>query len=539
MNLNVIYYLKKYFLFLICSIFSLSMVSCLEEGEETIALEKGKAQDLIIGIWSVVNVDVYVNDEYLSDLPENNLKYAVITFKKNNKAEVSLRGNIEDLTTTWNISEDNRSLFFYENNFTLVSLGKNKLVLEDNILLDNVECERRLVLEKISSEEETVGLDETKIISSSESGSVGLDGIKLNVPYGAVPKNSTGSDGKVAFSIKKAEELPASLPIGIEIVPGSNVYGYKIEPMNFTFNIPLTVEIQTNGDDVSRIALMRFNEYSGYWEEVPFSSINENGVAVSSVLELGHFIIVKKHEVSGGVHVSGSIFEAGYYYYLTLQSEDSNFSKRLSFTYNSKDLYMANVPLGTYTCFLTRELRNDLGSSSSGLEYSSVKHVNVTSKLKYGSGGFSTYQGWTEVYFENNNWFSGRPDGWGDATITYGTGKFQATLTWVNQEGMHTDYDLHLFGPDNLHVYFSNKRQGAFELDRDWISEPGNAIENIYSVDNDFPSGSYFVKVHHYGGTLNKRYNCRVIMDGVVVTSVTGYINESNQLNEIYTFAIE
>ena len=87
--------------------------------------------------------------------------------------------------------------------------------------------------------------------------------------------------------------------------------------------------------------------------------------------------------------------------------------------------------------------------------------------------------------------------------------------------------------------FFSHKNEGAYELDRDWISDLGNAVENIYTVSDDITPGEYQVKVHHYSGVLGKRYNCRVIMDGVLVKSVTGEISVNKEFDDIYTFTVE
>ena len=133
-------------------------------------------------------------------------------------------------------------------------------------------------------------------------------------------------------------------------------------------------------------------------------------------------------------------------------------------------------------------------------------------------------------------WNEGRPAAWGEETVTYGTGKFQATLTWINESGNTTDYDLHLTTPSG-EVYYMNKRQGSFELDRDVIDALGNAVENIYSINDSFERGTYKVRVHHYGGATGKRFNCRILVNGVVVKSVTGV--QDSGYADIYTFAIE
>ena len=381
---------------------------------------------------------------------------------------------------------------------------------------------------------------ETYVVSTSESSVVEYSGFRLTVPQGAVPKNNSGGDGRVAFSLQQTNEMPVALPAGLEAVSGTNI---KIEPMNFTFNTPLTMDVPLNGYNAHEVTLYRFSDALNIWEPVPFSKINGDGTASVALIELGQIVLVKNNGVTsslGGVHIASRYLQRGYYYYLTLIPTNGNTNniKRISFSANGQDLYMTNVEKGTYRVTVTRERRDALSAASGVIEYLNVGEKNVYNSLVVGSGDFSTYTGWTEVEISNYGWTSGRPDGvWGSATTTYGTGKFQATLTWVNSNGSTVDYDLHLYGPD-FHVYFADERSENFELDRDWLEELGNAVENIYSISDNFTSGTYTVKVHHYDGALGKRYNCRVIVDGVMVKSVSGAINTNDQFDDIYTFTI-
>lgn len=384
------------------------------------------------------------------------------------------------------------------------------------------------------------GQDETQVVSTSESVTFNRAGFTLTVPRGTVPKKTSGEDGKVAFSVSRANELPTPLPDGYTMVNAASI---KIEPMNFVFNSPLIMNVPAQGYNVSELALLHYNEYTNSWENVPFSSINTDGTVSVSIIELGYFILVKKPESqkTGGVHINKRFLDEEYYYYLTLipTSNMDNDIKRISFAANGKDVYMANVPLGRYEAVVSRELRTSLENDSRKIEYSTEYiSVNVENVLSSGNGDYDTFTGWTEVVL-GNKWTTGRPNIWGTPTPTYGTGKFQATLTWVNSEGDATDYDLHLFGPSEMHVYYSNKQSSSFELDRDWLHESGNAIENIYSINDNFISGTYYVKVNHYGGVTGKRYNCRVIMDGVVVASTSGAITTNKTYDDIYSFVIE
>lgn len=392
----------------------------------------------------------------------------------------------------------------------------------------------------VLEEKHDVGGVGTYVVSTSESSVVEYGDFRLTVPYGAVPKNNSGGDGHVAFSFQQTNEMPVALPAGLEAVPGTNI---KIEPMNFTFDTPLTIDVPLNGYNANKVTLYRFNDALNIWEPVPISKINGDGTASVALIELGQIILAKNNGATsgfGGVHIASRYLQRGYYYYLTLIPTNGNTNKikRISFSANGQDLYMTNVEKGMYRVTVTRERRDALSAVSGIIEYLNVGEKNVYNSLVVGSGDFSTYMGWTEIEISNYGWTSGRPDGaWGSATTTYGTGKFQATLTWVNSNGSIVDYDLHLYGPD-FEVYYGNSHSIHFELDRDWTSPLGNAIENIYSINDSFTQGTYTVKVHHFGGVLGKRYNCRVIVDGVMVKSVSGSINTDKQYDDIYTFTI-
>ncbi len=121
-------------------------------------------------------------------------------------------------------------------------------------------------------------------------------------------------------------------------------------------------------------------------------------------------------------------------------------------------------------------------------------------------------------------------------TVPVGTGELQATLTWVNTAARATDLDLHLYGPDGLHIYYGNPGpQNNLRLDRDWLREPGNAAENIFSVGSPLPRGSYRLTVHLYSGAPTN-YSVRFLYRGSV-RSFTNSINSGEQ--EILRFTIE
>lgn len=383
--------------------------------------------------------------------------------------------------------------------------------------------------------------DIARVVSTEQSVSFNHAGYTLNVPKGSVPTNSQGESGRVSFSITQASELPKSLPDYVTAVNSTSAI--KVEPMGFIFNSPLTIELPTRGKDLNKVALFQFNEETETWNNLPFSSISSDGTASVSVMKLGYFVLVEYEQMHGfgGIHIAAPQLDDNYYYYITVYSRDtSNQIKTLAISHKGKDIYVSNVPIGRYNLHIAREYKSSFFDMPQSIEYwSGTLDVNVRSRLVSTSESYDTWQGWTNVNIDNMQWVQGRPSNdWGNPTVTYGTGVYQATLTWVNSYGSETDYDLHLFGPEDLHVYFSNKNQGAFELDRDWVSDLGNAVENSYSISDDYVKGEYVVKVHHYGGVLGKRYYCRVIANGVVIKSTSGSISTRKAYDEICTFTL-
>lgn len=389
--------------------------------------------------------------------------------------------------------------------------------------------------------------DQAAVVGSDEYKSMERSGFTLIIPRGAVPKTNEKANGHVAFSMSYQENLPDTviqkLPKGAQIIDKACV---KIEPMNFIFNSPLILRSPTQ--KASNATLLHYNENTGNWDVVPYSCRNDDGTTDAAIIELGYFVLVKPlyaDQGLGGVRVKREYLNDDYYYYLTLTPLGGNKEniRRISFASRGKDLYMANVPKGDYSVTISREKRTSWESEPESMDYYTTSNVTVNQSLISSTdGGYENYQGWADIVFNGGKRTDGRTTAWGPVTTPYGTGKFQATLTWINTLDANTDYDLHLYGKEengkNIHVYYDQKTGGNIALDVDWKEEPGYAIENIYSVSDDLVPGEYTIKVSHFGGKTGTRYNCRVILDGVVVKTVSGAVTTDQGTNDIYTFTL-
>ncbi len=100
------------------------------------------------------------------------------------------------------------------------------------------------------------------------------------------------------------------------------------------------------------------------------------------------------------------------------------------------------------------------------------------------------------------------------------TGDFRASLGWYNYD----DLDLHLVGPDRMHIYYGDRhyRTGWGELDVDMNAYQGttrSAVENItFSKRERMPEGKYVLHVNQFAQREKKDVGFEVELefDGVV-----------------------
>lgn len=534
-------------MFLLLFVLSAGLTSCLDDGEETIALERGNLSELIEASWKVSRSVLYDPEtgEYHSDfLNDGRLGYVYVLDSEGISAEIDAEG--EGKAITWSVDEDDLELNLDGESYTIESLGKGLMVIgRDRVLEVNDEYYRQKYylyninysgdLDEIEDPDESA----TYVVSTSEHGYFRRNGYGFNIPTGAVPKGDNGADGSVAFSAQSVgvDELPGRAPAGFDFVEGSGIIA---NPTNFTFATPILLDVPLKGNDFDDTCLLHWNGLRRQWDVVPYSSIKSESAATASTIELGYFALgVKKSQASfGGIRIDRRYLSNNYTYYLTLTPKGSAESTSIAFSQAGENLYMTNIPLGTYSARLTREKRTQMDTGASAIETTAVSFdVVVEDVLEANGTSLDSYRGWTVIDISSIEWEEGRPSVWGDETVTYGTGTFQATLNWINYDGSTTDYDLHLTTPNGTEVYYAEKRGGGFELDRDMISELGNCVENIYSVAERLPAGTYKVRVHHYGGATGRQYSCRVILYGKVMTLYNGITDAGYQ--DIYTFTLQ
>lgn len=401
----------------------------------------------------------------------------------------------------------------------------------------------------------TPGGTNTLVLTSAQGGILTFDGYSMTILQGTVPKTATGGDGTVTFSIETKSTLDsgiANLPAGYSLV-GKFV---KFGPDGFIFSHPIKMSFPGGSEPSSEnLVVMRYYPDQNQWFRVNTSYVDTVNKLITTEGDgprLGYFALAKvttldskAPDSQGGIEFTGT---SEFWYTLTVKScvlkypgQGSWFSggSPVGHTFSSGSdptgtspiiPLHAYLPQGTYEIWLSRVNR------STPLQTFSVPYTcNINGPLTY--WGWGNAYGWAHMTAPGSgNWVNGSPSNWPPPTVPMGTGKFQATLTWVNTSSSAVDLDLYLTLPNNEKVYFGHKvaNDSSFALDVDFRYTLGNATENIYSLKNNLPSGTYKVEVNYWGGTGTKPYNVRILINGSV-TNHSGSLSSGTALIRTFT----
>lgn len=382
----------------------------------------------------------------------------------------------------------------------------------------------------------TGGDGATASYTSSTNGSLDYDGFSVVVRRGDVPTVSGGAAGTVLFSVNTSATIESGLP---SVPAGYSVIGkyLKAGPESFTFNSPIRIYFPASSQTTPQnLTVMFYAPDLQTWKIIPTSALDTANKRIGiDVLTLGYFVLTKSTTGDALIETrpGGCMFDyqtTWTNYILTVKSIVPEVPSILNFysggfvgkTFSgpiflgcSEGKTKAIVPQGVIEFWVSYSVCQ--GSDVNVYTYTLPATVTVSDPLNF--IGWSTYDAVTYVPFTlppGGTWVIGRPTGtgaWPAATVPYGSGVFQATLTWTNTSANNADLDLHLYGPNNLHIYYGNRSNADFSLDRDWQRTLGNATENIYSLRNVMPTGNYEVRVKNYSGATMS-FNVRTILNG-------------------------
>ncbi|MFC2088961.1 hypothetical protein ACFLSX_05105 [Calditrichota bacterium] len=398
-------------------------------------------------------------------------------------------------------------------------------------------------------------------ISSNEGGTLStLSGYGMDIIPGTVPLNQNDQAASISFSVESPVEPPIPLPAGASLI--SNIT--KNSPESFTFRWPVRMFFPYPAEvDASSLSVIHYDALLERWRLIPSSHVDAGeNVIGADALELGFNAIVSitnpNPKISGAT-TNGSGWGGfkmqnpswpDYYYTLTVKSvtnfaypwQEEWFAGQIVGSTGCTGVYLGS-PL-TFTSILLPQASYEIWVSYTTGQppftiytYTTPAVGTVTGEVTYGTAEpFGS--GWTPLAPPGGGVVEGTPADWPQPNTTFGTGAFQATLNWVNNATHTTDMDLHIYGPNNMHVYFGDKvsADSTVQLDRDWLSGWGNAVENIFSI-GTMPSGSYTLKVHRYSGDATN-FNVRVIRSGNVVSYPMSVTADNSQEITVTTFTL-
>lgn len=419
-------------------------------------------------------------------------------------------------------------------------------------------------------------------------GVVALEGNQLIITPNAIPALANGQAATVSFSIETGGALPKALPSGMKLVGKTVHFG----PEGFIFQEPLFVTFRLpDGTALDQVSIIGFDNATQSFGALPITYYDPDSKEVGAmVYELGHYMLANIQDLnrtrspfgSGGFRVNS--FNTGGWY----PQQGGNLGWAHADTYQKliitgftpkypEDMalwvnYDPNTnggrryweaqtppqvtgwkpdhtrgitfmgPQGSYTAVLINSHKYGQQDLPECKEYSIPLTFTINEPVTCSSG--TSCSGWANepVMNMNGTWSpvsctQFKPS----ATIPVCTGEFQATLTWFNGSGSYgdSDLDLHLYGPNGLHAYWSNKNPGlgGITLDRDMIDETGWVQENICAPTlGGMPRGEYRLEVDLFGGQ-DKEFQVRVLR-GSTSNSFTGKVTSADPTKRILTFTL-
>ncbi len=411
-----------------------------------------------------------------------------------------------------------------------------------------------------------------KVIENSEGGTVSTkSGYGMEILPGTLPTTDDNQDPSSTFSIETNAKVTNRLSSNFEQAISNYV---EMGPRSFNFHFPLQCFFPVEGiENPLDIRVVKYDELKGKWGIIPTISHKDNPDRIGvSDINLGTYTLVnlpdwgvgghREDDKEGGIYIDPGNEE--YLYCVTIKRVSFKFPYQEEFYRNligysfsagignAYPLY-SQLPQGEYEFWISRAKTYPANDYKDWYTYKEPISLKIDEPLqKSSSYQFcrsigECYSNWIHLQLpaDPNGYIKGRPLELPQETKVAGTGKFQATLSWTNTEEKSADLDIHLFGPDSLHVYFGNSApyDAGFILDIDWQEEYGNAVENIYSISDNWKKGDYALKVHcfysYYPPPMD--FTVRVIHNGSVKTynGSAKYNEEKLELYTIYEFTVE
>lgn len=371
----------------------------------------------------------------------------------------------------------------------------------------------------------------TSNVTSTTSGTIQTQsGAAISVPSGAVPRNTTGAAGTVAFSIERALNVAATPPSGITRVGDM----YHFGPEGMTFSTPVRVTIPVTGNiNRDNIALYRINPTTGANERYP-STYDPTTNTVSAMTY--QFSPWYPGSGIGGTRDGKS---------------DGCFKVDNSTTFQWRRVCVVNYTLkypeqsSSLPAMANQGAISSLWSNSScssgwcnqGNWYLLQGTYNFCVDAQSTPNGPYSH-GFINGAAINSPWYydaptcsnlgigislpnAGECDCTPTPTPTFGTGGLQATLTWHSTPSV--DLDMWIIEPDGTKTFYGRTPSpsgGTLDRDNQCSNYEDGKPENIYYA--TAPAGQYKIQINWFrtcsGSISSVPYTVRIVNKGTSKT---------------------
>jgi len=419
-------------------------------------------------------------------------------------------------------------------------------------------------------------------VDSSSPGELATaEGVRLNIPAGAVPPRDDGSPGTMVFTVEKNTDLSPSLPSDFLSLGDT----YQVGPEGFVFASPirLTLPIPEGVDPHTVLGLTTFNGTSNKWELIPgevdveartvsvetthFSPYSIFGLSGSTTADDyqkangGWIVISNNHNYGTGgpfvpcpdqdrckglpLHVEhGLCIKSAVFNDPSVAAAwaPPTFWQILAHDCGSSDWMQVRcpvetrywVPAGTYKIaeytFVSEVNRDPLYSPC----FNAWSRPTQTYVIRPGD----VLDFGDDIFFEGTCTSGGYPCGQA-VTTSVGTGDVQVTLTWHAK----ADIDLYVEDPTGETVSYSNtvvSSGGKLDRDNQCSNFEMSRPENIFWPEGGAPEGTYKVRVDYYEDCASVgpvSWTVRTVVGGQAKT-YTGTLNEVGETQEVTSFEI-
>lgn len=355
-----------------------------------------------------------------------------------------------------------------------------------------------------------------------------VSGAGVKVPLLAVPKTTSGAEGKMTFSIERDLVSAPTLPAGH--TKTSDIY--RFGPDGFVFGRPVELKVPILGDTAGKsFVLYRLNQTTGKSE--PYGGVFDRVTKTITVqtYKLSPWFVGTAPQANtawGAIEVTNSSLDQWLnlcveQYTLKYPTADADFHGEASSSWAPVgEIGVTNhglwfVPQGTYRLCAEMRRAGTISAPPGPAHHVLLDNIQVNEAWTYSQPRTTLLSlgGLTGDVIDSTCACTPIP------TPSVGTGDVQVTLTWHSAQAI--DLDLWVTEPNGERCYYGHTTTstgGSLDIDNKCTDYVDGRPENIFWA--NAPTGEYKVEVNWFPGCgtelSSMAYDVRVINAGTVRT---------------------